>query len=297
MYPTDITYERPASVAEANALLQAEADGQGAGGEIKLLAGGQSLLPLMKLRLAESATLVDIARIPELRGIREAGDALVIGAATPYYTVLDSELARRRCPLLGEVIARVGDMQVRARGTVGGSLAHADPAADLPAAAVALEATFSCDGPAGTREIAARDFFMDLLTTALEPGEILTAIRFPATDQPSTGVAYEKHRHPASGYAVAGVAAVLRVEGERVAEARVGITGASTHATRATALERALVGSAATTEALATAAELAADGLELMSDAYASMEYRAHLTRVLARRALERALIRAQRGG
>ncbi|HEX6122817.1 MAG TPA: FAD binding domain-containing protein, partial [Ktedonobacterales bacterium] len=211
--------------------------------------------------------------------------------------VLDSALARHRCPLLPEVIAQVGDMQVRARGTVGGSLAHADPAADLPAAALALEATLFCAGPAGTREIAARDFFVDLLTTALAPGEILTAIRFPATDQPGTGTAYEKHRHPASGYAVAGVAALLRVEGETIAEARVGITGAATHATRATALERALTGRAATAETVATAAELAADGLDLMSDAYASMEYRAHLARVLARRALERALIRAQRGG
>jgi carbon-monoxide dehydrogenase medium subunit len=297
MYPTDFAYYRPASVAEAIALLQGTAGDQGASGEIKLLAGGQSLLPLMKLRLAEPTTLVDVARIPELQGICEDGEAVAIGAATPYYQVLDSALVRRRCPLLGEVIAQVGDMQVRSRGTIGGSLAHADPAADLPAAAVALNATLTINGPTGKRAIPATDFFVDLLTTALEPGELLTDIHFPATDQPGTGTAYEKHRHPASGYAVAGVAALLRVEGETIAEARIAITGACTHATRAQAVERALAGRAATTDGLATAAELAADGLDLMSDSYASMEYRAHLTRVLARRALERALERAQGRG
>lgn len=296
MYPTDFVYRRATTVAEAVALLRG--DGTGMAGDVKLLAGGQSLLPLLKLRLAEPAALVDIGRIQELRGIHEERDALVIGAATPYYQVLESELVGRRCPLLIEVLRQVGDPQVRARGTVGGSLAHADPAGDLPAAAVALEATLDAQGPSGTRTIPASAFFVDLLTTALEPAEILTAIHFPATDEPHTGLAYRKHRNPASGYAVVGIAAVVRVGKDgTVTGARVGITGAGTHATRATQVERALTGQMATAETLAAASEHAADGLDLMSDPYASAEYRAHLTRVLTRRALEEAAAKAHANG
>ncbi len=209
--------------------------------------------------------------------------------------MIDSALVQKRCPLLVEVINQVGDMQVRARGTVGGSLAHADPAGDLPAAAVALEATLDAQGPSGARSIPATDFYLDLFTTALEPGEVLTAISFPTTDGARTGVAYEKHRHPASGYAVAGVAAVLTLADDgSIAEARVGITGAGTHATRAGGVERALAGMPSSADALAAASELAADGLDLMSDSYASAEYRAHLTRVISRRALTRAAERAR---
>lgn len=289
MYPTEFAYHAPTSLADALKLLQ------GGDGEVKVLAGGQSLLPLMKLRLAEPGTLVDIGRIAELRGIHEEGDAVVIGATTTYRDVLDSALVARRVPVLLEAVRQVGDQQVRARGTIGGSLAHADPAGDLPAVALALGAELTARGASGARTIPAGSFFVDLLTTSLAEGEVLTAVRFPAVDQPRTGSAYLKHHHPASGYAVVGIAAVVRLaEDGACREARVGITGAGAHATRATSVERTLAGQPLTAETLAEAASRAAEGLDLMSDSYASAEYRAHLTRVLTRRALATAADRAR---
>jgi carbon-monoxide dehydrogenase medium subunit len=289
MFPTEFAYHAPSTLDEALKLLA------GGDGSVKVLAGGQSLLPVMKMRLASPATLVDIGRIPALRGIREEGDAVVIGATTTYRDVLDSAVAGRRLPLLVEAVRQVGDMQVRSRGTIGGSLAHADPAGDLPAVALALNAELSATGTNGSRTIPASTFFVDLLTTALTEDEVLTSIRCPATDTPRTGTAYAKHPHPASGYAVVGVAAVVRLGDDGACqEARVAITGAGSHAIRATAVEQALTGRQMDAATLAAATAGAAQGLDLLSDAYASAEYRAHLTGVLARRALATAAERAR---
>jgi carbon-monoxide dehydrogenase medium subunit len=284
MYSTDFSYAAPTSLDEALRLLGgARSDG----GEAKLLAGGQSLIPLLKLRMAEPALLIDLRRVPELRGIHEEGNGVVLGASTSYFQVVDSPLVQRRCPLLVQAMRQVGDPQVRARGTIGGSLAHADPAGDLPAVALALGATIRASGPGGRREIAADDFFVDLLTTALQPVEVVTAARFPATDAPGVGTAYMKHRHPASGYAVVGVAVVVRLGPDGTcASARIGLTGAASHATRVAGVEGALAGKPLDEATVTAACATAADGLDLLSDSYASSEYRAHLARVLAKRAV-----------
>jgi carbon-monoxide dehydrogenase medium subunit len=293
MYSSDFTYYAPTSLAEALELLQR---GQSSGGETKLLAGGQSLIPLMKLRMAEPAVLIDVGRVPELRGVGEEGDGVVLGAGTTYLQASTSPIVQRRCPLVVQAISQVGDPQVRARGTIGGSLAHADPAGDLPAVAVALSAEIRTASPGGAaRRLSADSFFVDLLTTALQPAEVVTAVRFPATDQPGMGTAYVKHRHPASGYAVVGVAALVRLEPNgTVADARVGITGAGTHAARAGGVEQALAGRMPDDATLSAAAAAAATGLELLSDSYASADFRAHLARVLTKRALAQAAARAQ---
>lgn len=291
MYPSEFTYSAPTTLADAIKLLQ---DGNG---EVKVLAGGQSLLPLMKLRLAAPKGLVDIGHVAELRGIRTAGDAVVIGAGSTYLDLMNSAVVRERLPMLDEAVRQVGDMQVRARGTIGGSLAHADPAGDIPAVVLALEGQLTAVGPAGSRSIAAADFFVDLLSTALASDEVLSEIRLGATDQPGTGTAYVKHRHPASGYAVVGVAAVVRLADDgSCQQARVAITGASSHATRLTGVEQSLTGKEPTDTAVADAASHAADGLDPLSDSYASGEFRAHLAQVLTRRALASAVTRA-RGG
>lgn len=289
MYSSDFAYHAPSSLGEALQLL-----GQ-SGGEVKVLAGGQSLLPLLKLRLAEPATLVDIRNVAELKGISEEGNGVVIGAMTTYFQAIDSPIVQKRCPLIIQTLRQVGDPQVRARGTVGGSLAHADPAGDLPAVALALDAEMRVTGPNGQRAITARDFFVDLLTTALEPTEVLTAVKFTATDQPMTGTAYAKHRHPASGYAVAAVAAVIRLAADDTCqEARIGITGAGTHAVRAQAVEQALMGKPLDASTVTSASAAAPDGLDLMDDTYASREFRAHLTRVMAKRAILEAAANAR---
>ena len=293
MYATDFAYHAPASLREVVALLQ---QGDPNGGEVKVLAGGQSLIPLLKLRMAAPAALVDLRNVAELRGISEEGDGVVIGAATTYFQTIDSPIVQRRCPLLVQAISQVGDPQVRARGTVGGSLAHADPAGDLPAVAVALDAELRAVGPNGQRTIAAKDFFVDLLTTSLDPAEVLTAVKFAATDRgPHHGTSYQKHRHPASGYAVVGVAAVVMLNDDgTVHGARVGVTGAGTHAARATSVEQAIAGKTLDDATLNSAVASVTDGMELMSDTYASSEYRAHLARVLTKRALLDAAARAR---
>src|SRR5258706_1338035 len=195
MYPSEFTYHRPGSLGEALSLLQSNGDG-----DVKVLAGGQSLLPLIKLRLAQPSALVDMARVPELRGIAEVGDGIVLGAMTTYFQAIDSPLVQRRCPLIVQALRQVGDPQVRARGTIGGSLAHADPAGDLPAVAVTLDAEIRAIGPNGQRSIPASGLFLGMLTTSLWPDEVVTAVKFPATDRPRTGTAYVKHRHPPSRY-------------------------------------------------------------------------------------------------
>ncbi|MGZ3672936.1 MAG: FAD binding domain-containing protein [Ktedonobacterales bacterium] len=290
MYSNDFAYHAPSSLAEALQLL-----GQSNGGEVKVLAGGQSLLPLIKLRLAEPATLVDMRNVTELKGISEEGNGVVIGAMTTYFQAIDSPVVQKRCPLIIQALRQVGDPQVRARGTIGGSLAHADPAGDLPAVALALDAEMRTTGPNGQRSIAAPDFFVDMLTTALDPAEVLTAVKFTATDQPMTGTAYAKHRHPASGYAVVGVAAVIRLGADGACqEAHIAITGAGTHATRAQAVENALVGKQLDESTVTSACAAAPDGLDLMDDSYASADFRAHLTRVMAKRAILEAAANAR---
>jgi carbon-monoxide dehydrogenase medium subunit len=266
-------------------------------GESKPLAGGQSLLPLMKLRLASPSQLVDLRRIGELRGIREDGGAIIIGAMTTYLTALKSPVLAQRAPLVVEAARVVGDMQVRARGTLGGSLAHADPGGDMPAVMLALNADVAVAGPTGTRVIPSTSLFTGMMETALEANELLTAIRFLAIDTPQTGSAYVKHSHPASGYAVVGVAAIVRLGADGACqEARVAITGAGAHSRRATSVEQALVGKPLDDATISQAAASAANGLDLLSDAYASAEFRAHLAQVYTQRALATAAERA-RGG
>jgi carbon-monoxide dehydrogenase medium subunit len=288
MFPAEFDYKAPASLNEAITALRNSPD------DTKALAGGQSLLPLMKLRLAGPKTLVDLRNVPELRGIRSDGSGVIYGAMTTYFQAIDSPITQSKTPLVIQALRQVGDPQVRARGTIGGSLAHADPAGDLPAVALALNARMHAVGPNGERDIASSDFFTDLLTTALGATELLAWVRFEGTDLPRTGTAYVKHRHPASGYAVVGVAAVVMLDANgAVQEARVGITGAGTHAARARGVEQALAGQSLSAAAAASAH--AADGLDLLSDYYASAEYRAHLARTLTLRALNQAGQAAQR--
>jgi carbon-monoxide dehydrogenase medium subunit len=275
--PAAFDYLRPSSLEETLALLAKH------GEDAKLLAGGHSLLPAMKLRLAQPRVLVDLARVPGLSGIREEDGRIAIGALTTHAEIEGSELLARACPLLPETAATIGDVQVRNRGTLGGSLAHADPAADWPAAVLALDAEIEAAGPDGRRAIPASEFFVDLLQTALRPGEVLTAVRV----RPSgPRVAYEKFRQQASGFALAGVAAVIADGAVRVA-----VTGVAAKPYRAAAVEKALRKvSPATIDA---AAERAAEGVEPLGDLHASPEFRAHLAKVLARRALRRAATRS----
>jgi carbon-monoxide dehydrogenase medium subunit len=287
MFPTEFAYAAPTTLAEAVQLLQ--------GDETKPLAGGQSLLPLMKLRLASPAKLVDLHKIPELRGVREDGDAIILGAMTTYLAALKSPVLAKRAPLVVEAARVVGDMQVRARGTIGGSLAHADPGGDMPAVMLALNADVALAGAAGTRVHPVNALFIGLMETAIQPTELLTAIRFQAIDTPQTGSAYAKHHHPASGYAVVGVAAIVRLGADGACqEARVALTGGGTHASRATAVEQALVGKPLDDATISQAAASATNGLELLSDSYASADFRAHLAQVYTQRALATAAQRAR---
>jgi carbon-monoxide dehydrogenase medium subunit len=285
MYPAGFSYQRATSVQDAIALLAKEPDA-------KLLAGGQSLLSLMKLRLAMPSTLLDLGGIKELRGIRRDGDAFAIGAMTTHREIEYSKELETACPLLPEAAAQIGDPLVRNRGTIGGSVAHADPAADFPAVLLALGATIQVEGPNGVRTIAADEFFLGLFMTALQPDELLTGIRVPATQPAGTGMAYEKFPHPASRYAIVGAAAVVNVTGGVCRTARVALNGAGTHAMRLPALEAALVGKPLDEPTLAAACASVIAPDDLLSDQVASSEYRAHLASVLSRRALARAAAR-----
>ena len=263
------------------------------GDESKVLAGGHSLLPMMKLRLASPKHLIDIGRIGALRYIRESEGQLEFGALTTHFEIESSSLLKSKCPLLPETAREIGDVQVRNRGTLGGSLVHADPAADWPAAMLAVEAEMVARGPHGERKIRARDFFVDLMATSLHPDELLTAIRvspLPAR----TGDAYLKLHHPASGFAVVGVAVRLTLaESGSIGEARVGVTGVGAKPYRAEETERLLAGKSPTAKRLEEAAAHAADGVDANSDLYASGDYRKHLAAVYARRAIQRAAERA----
>ena len=288
MFPASFEYHRAGSVKEALALLRQF------GEEGKLLAGGHSLLPMMKLRLAQPGHLVDIGAIRELGAIREEGGRIVIGAATTHSQVETSDLVKSKLGLLAEAAATIGDVQVRNRGTIGGSLAHADPAADYPAAVLALEAEIRLESESGARNVKAGDFFVDLLTTAAAPGEILTQVSF-APIAPRAGAAYLKHPQPASGFALVGVAALLKLDARGDCESlQVGVTGLGPKAFRAKAVESALGGKAPNEKNIAAAAAHAADGIDPMADIHASADFRAELARVYTRRALERALSRCK---
>ncbi|NUR64811.1 MAG: xanthine dehydrogenase family protein subunit M [Streptomyces sp.] len=277
MIPPAFEYARPADVDEA---VRALAD---AGEDAKVLAGGQSLLPLLRLRLAFPELVVDVGRIAELRGVHEDGDTLVIGAMTTHHDVIRDPLVRRHAGLLAAATATVADPAVRHRGTLGGSLAHADPAGDLPAVVLALDGRLVVQGPGGRRTVPARQFFVDYLQSALEPDELLVEVRLPKTD--GWGFHYEKFHRVAQAWAIVGVAALVRRDNGRIAEARVGLTNMGTTPLRATATEEALTG-AGDAEAVARAAESAAVATQPSRDTSASPEYRAHLARVLTKRAV-----------
>lgn len=287
MNPAVFSFHRAASVDDAIGLLQQY------GEEAKLIAGGHSLLPVMKLRLATPAHLIDITRIDGLHGVRDDGDQVVIGALTTHHAVTRNELIRSLLPVLAETANVVGDQQVRNRGTIGGALAHADAAADYPAAILALGAELVARGPDGERTIAAADFFLDFLTTSLAPEEMLTEIRIPKLP-PRTGASYQKLANQASGYAVVGVAAVVTLDSAgSMAEVRVGITGTAAAARRAAATEAALTGKAVTEAIIQQGAELATDGLDPLDDLHASADYRLRVTKGLTRRAVAAAAARA----
>jgi carbon-monoxide dehydrogenase medium subunit len=277
MIPPAFDYARPSDIDEAVRTLA------GGGEDTKVLAGGQSLLPLLRLRLAFPELVVDVGRIPALRGVHEDGDTLVIGAMTTHHDVIRDPLVRRHAGLLAAATATVADPAVRHRGTLGGSLAHADPAGDLPAVVLALDAELVAQGPRGRRTVPARQFFVDYLQSALEPDELLVEVRIPKAD--GWGFHYEKFHRVAQSWAMVGVAALVRRDDGHIAEARVGLTNMGTTPLRATATEEALSG-AGDPEAVARAAESAAIGTQPSQDISASPEYRAHLARVLTKRAV-----------
>ncbi|WP_431961855.1 FAD binding domain-containing protein [Actinacidiphila sp. bgisy160] len=278
MIPASFDYARPRTVEEAVGQLAL------AGDEAKVLAGGQSLLPILRLRLAFPELVVDIGRIPALRGVRVDGDHLVIGALTSHHDVVHDPLVRRHAGLLAAATATVADPAVRHRGTIGGALAHADPAGDVPAAVLALDAELVLQGPDGRRTVPAREFFTDYLQTALRPDELLVEVRVPKAD--AWGFRYEKFQLSAQAWAVVGVAALVRRDDGRIVESRVGLSNMGPTPVRATACEAALAGAEAAPEAVASAADSAAEGTRPASDLSASAAYREHLARVLTRRAV-----------
>jgi aerobic carbon-monoxide dehydrogenase medium subunit len=279
--PASFEYVRAGSVEEAIGALQEHGD------EAKLLAGGHSLLPLMKLRLAAPEVLVDLGRVRELTGVRETDDGrLAIGAMTRHQDVMDDPLVREHCGVLAEVTAVVGDAQVRHRGTIGGALAHGDSASDLPGVLLALEGTVVAQGPAGEREIAASDFFVDFLTTALAEDEVVTEVRVPKLDG-SWGWRYEKFSRVAQAWAIVGSLALVRRSNGTIDDARVTLTNMGTVPVRASGAEEALRGGSS--DAIADAAAQAAEGTAPASDLNATADFRRHLARVLTRRALEAA--------
>jgi aerobic carbon-monoxide dehydrogenase medium subunit len=280
---TAFDYQRATSLDDALAKLQA------ARGEGKIIAGGHSLVPLMKLRLSEPRVLIDIARIAELQGVCEQEGMIAIGAATSHHQVATSDLVQRHCPMLAEAAATIGDQQVRNRGTIGGSLAHADPSADYPAVMLALDADIHLAGPGGARVVKAQDFFKDLFTVDLASDEIIASVRFA----PARTAAYAKLYQRASHYAIVGIAAALQMNSGTIEAARIGMTGACSYARRLPDVEQALTGQPASSETLAAAAKLAGDGVEdVNADIHASADYRRAMIGVFTRRALAAAVAR-----
>lgn len=277
MIPASFEYVRATSIDDAVAALAEHGD------EAKLLAGGHSLLPLMKLRFAVPEVIVDLGRVDELRGVREDGDVLAIGALTSHQDIVDDTLVTQHCGVLAAVAAVIGDPQVRHRGTIGGALAHGDAAGDLPAVAVALDAELVAQGPSGRRTIAAEDFFQDYLTTALAEDEVLVEIRVPKLDD-TWRWSYQKFNRVAQAWAIVGSLGMVRRDNGTIAEARVGLTNMATVPVRARAVEDAVAG--ATAEAIAEASQQADAESDPPSDLNADADYRRHLARVLTRRAL-----------
>jgi len=276
--PAQFDYLAPSTVDEAITALQQ------AGEDAKVLGGGQSLLPVLRMRLADPSVVVDLNRIPELRGVREDGDRLVIGAMTTHHEIVRDPLVQQHAELIALATRTVADPQVRHRGTFGGALAHADPAGDLPAPALVLDAEMVLAGPGGRRTVPARDFFADFFTTALEPDEVLVEIRMPKWTGWSAH--YEKFNRVAQAWSMVGVAAAVRVQDGSIAEARVGLTNMGPTPIRASGVEGALVGQPATAEAITAAARHATEGTSAPSDGSADTDYREHLAQVLTGRAV-----------
>ena len=288
MYPAAFEYHAPTSVQEALGLLGKLKD------DAKILAGGHSLIPMMKLRLAQPKHLIDLRKVPGLSGIKDDKGTIAIGAMTTHWQVESSPLLREKCPIVSDTASIIGDPAVRNLGTIGGSLAHADPAADMPATVIALGAEFVCEGPKGRRTVKVDDWFQGLMATAVREDEILVEIRIPAWPAGSGG-AYLKFPHPASRFAVVGAGAMVTLDGKGVCtKAGVGITGAGTKAVRAKGVEAGLVGKTLDAATIEAAAQKAAEGVDVQADLQGSVEYKSHLCRVFARRALEAAVKRAK---
>jgi carbon-monoxide dehydrogenase medium subunit len=277
--PAAFDYVRPGSVAETVSAIAA------GGEDAKILGGGQSLIPVLRLRLAYPSTLVDIGRIPELKGVHDDGDAIVIGAMTTHHDVMHDALVGEHAPLIAQATETVADPQVRHRGTFGGALAHADPAGDLGAVALALDCEFVATGPSGERRIPAADFFLDYLTTALQPDELLTAVRVPKLGA-GWSSHYEKFNRVAQAWSIVAVAALVQRQNGAITQARIGLTNMGSTPLRATAVEQALAGADASAEAVGAAAEHAAEGTNAPSDLSGKADYREHLARVLTKRAV-----------
>jgi len=279
MIPSKFDYVRPKSVDEAVAALTA------GGEDSKVITGGQSMLPLLRLRLAAPSILVDCARIDEMKGVKDNGDSVTLGAATTHWDVLHNDIVKTHVKLLADATATVADPQVRHRGTFGGALAHGDPAGDLPAVVLALDATMEIAGAKGRRQVAAKDFFVDYFTTAVGPDEILVSITIPKLGK-GWGTCYEKFNRTASGWAVVGVAAAVKVEGGKITDARIGLTNCAAVPVRASSVESALKGASISAAEIEAASQSAAEGTRATSDLAADKEYREHLMRVVTARAV-----------
>jgi carbon-monoxide dehydrogenase medium subunit len=281
MIPLAFDYARPSTVDEAIAALA-----QG-GDDAKIMAGGQSLMPVLRLRMAEPSVVVDCSRIDEMKGITDNGDSVTIGAGETHHAVMNSPIVKEHLPLLAMATATVADPQIRHRGTMGGALAHADPAGDVPTAAAALDPTFTIAGPGGRRDVAAKDFFVDYFTTAIGPDEVLVSVTFPKHGA-GWSSHYEKFNRTAQAWAIVGVAAVVKTEGGKITDAKVALTNMGATPIRATDVENALKG-ASSMDDIAKAAEHAANGTSPTSDIHAQADYREHLARVLTKRAVAQA--------
>jgi carbon-monoxide dehydrogenase medium subunit len=288
MYPAAFEYHAPTNVKDALGLLGRYKD------DAKLLAGGHSLVPMMKLRLAQPKHLIDLRKVPGLSGIKEDGGAVVLGAMTTHWQMESSTLLKSKCAILSETASIIGDPAVRNLGTIGGSIAHADPAADQPATLLALGAEMVCEGPKGRRTVKVDDWFQGLMATALQEDEILVEIRVPAWPA-GTGGAYLKFPHPASRFAVVGVAAMVTLDKEgKCTKVGVGVTGAGTKAVRAKGVEAGVTGKKLDATTIEAAAQKAAEGVDVQADLQGSVEYKSHLCRVFAKRALTEAVKRAR---
>jgi carbon-monoxide dehydrogenase medium subunit len=289
MIPAAFDYVAPETLNEAVSALASH------GEDAKILAGGQSLLPLLKMRLAQPKLLIDLAKLSPLSGIGQQDDEIVIGALATHYQIESSELLKKKCPLLPQTARAIGDVQVRNRGTIGGSLSHADAAADWPAAILALGGELRLRGPKGERTLGGEEFFLGPMTTALEPTEILTEIRVPMRSRRS-GHAYQKMAQQASGFAIVGVAVSVKIDAKRICEdIGIGVTGLGDKAFRAHAAEERLRGNKLSVKLIEESAAAVPDGVDPLEDLYADAEFRAHLVRVYAARAIQGAAKAADR--